>query len=102
MKNDVNAPSKRNKRKHEKKIFFVGVLKATEETSRIRTKMPRTTNTAQRKPHAPQIKFFLRKFTCLCEISGCLRVSTVLESKLIVVLRYKNRNRNRMNRNFLP
>jgi hypothetical protein len=38
LKNDVNVPSKRNKKKslEEKTILFVGVLKITDEQSRIR------------------------------------------------------------------
>jgi hypothetical protein len=36
LKNDVNVPSKRNKRKRKKITFFVGVFKISDENSRIR------------------------------------------------------------------
>jgi hypothetical protein len=36
LKNDVNVPSKRKKQKADKKLFFVGVMKVTDEKGRIR------------------------------------------------------------------
>jgi hypothetical protein len=37
VKNDVNVPSKSNKQKKDrKKLFFVGVVKVTDEKRRIR------------------------------------------------------------------
>ncbi len=43
LKNDINVPSKSNKQKNLEKIIFVGILKVTDEKSRIqipiRTKM---------------------------------------------------------------
>jgi hypothetical protein len=49
LKNDVNVPSKKLKILEKKKLFLVGVLKATDEKSRIRirTKMSRIPNTSR-------------------------------------------------------
>jgi hypothetical protein len=38
MKTDVNVPSKSNTQKKLKNLFFVGILSATDEKSRIRTR----------------------------------------------------------------
>jgi hypothetical protein len=39
LKNDVNAPLKSNKQKNFEKLFFVDVLKVTDENSRIRIRI---------------------------------------------------------------
>jgi hypothetical protein len=40
LKNFVNAPSKSNKQKMKKKLFFVGILRVNDENSRIRSQDP--------------------------------------------------------------